>query len=326
MNRNEAMILLVSMMIICFFYTAISKCHSFQQLTIIIDSEICGGTKRIKTLLDDIEHAIIRKKGIERLLQLNKIQVINHRGYDRIAPENTLSAFMLSKMKGYSWIETDVRSTSDSVIVLLHDSSINRTARNADGTKITKTFFINNITYADVLNYDFGIWKSKSYRGEKIPTLKQALKLCKRIDLKMTIEIKSKDIVLADLVALVNQYGMSGRVEYLSGNKDIVSRLSRLLNNGHIGYNGACNSSLHSYLSSIRINGNIVYYHTNIYDKDATRRAVLDEIAKDGFMIVSRVYSKQAVINAPSYSTIYITDVLYPKKILYEEVLQSEYD
>ena len=210
--------------------------------------------------------------------------------------------------------------------MITSSASINRTARNAAGTKITKTFFINNITYADVLKYDFGIWKSKSYRGEKIPTLEQAMKLCKRIGLKMTIEIKSKDIVLADLVALVNQYGMSGRVEYLSGNKDIVSRLSRLLNNGHIGYNGACNSSLHSYLSSIRINGNIVYYHTNIYDKDATRRAVLDEIAKDGFMIVSRVYSKQAVINAPSYSTIYITGVLYPKKILYEEVLQSEYD
>ena len=325
MKKKVAVIILVCMMIICFLY-AKNEDKGFQQMPRIIASDVCADIKRIETLFGDIENIIIRRKGIERLLQLNKIQVINHRGYGRIAPENTLSAFRLSKMKGYDWVETDIRSTTDGIMVLLHDSSINRTARNADGTKITKTFFINNITYADVLKYDFGIWKSKSYRGEKIPTLEQTLKLCKCIGLKMTIEIKSKDIVLSDLVALVNQYGMSGRVEYLSSNKDIISNLSRLLNNGHIGYNGACNSFLHSYLSSIRVNGNIVYYHTNIYDKDATRRAVLDEIAKDGFVIVSRVYSKQAVINAPSYSTIYITDVLYPKIILYEEVLQSEYD
>ena len=54
---------------------------------------------------------------------------INHRGYNKIAPENTIPAYALSKENGYKYVETDVRFTSDGIPVLLHDVSINRTAR-----------------------------------------------------------------------------------------------------------------------------------------------------------------------------------------------------
>ncbi|MBQ0070817.1 MAG: hypothetical protein KBS81_03020, partial [Spirochaetales bacterium] len=51
---------------------------------------------------------------------------INHRGYNTVAPENTLSAFRLSKEKGFTQVETDVAFTLDGVPVLLHDSTIDR--------------------------------------------------------------------------------------------------------------------------------------------------------------------------------------------------------
>lgn len=118
------------------------------------------------------------------------VKSINHRGYNSIAPENTIPAFKLSRRKGFKVVEADVRMTSDNVPVLLHDDTINRTARNADGTEISGTVYINSITYEQALQYDFGIWKSFEYAGTKIPTLEQFLTTCKYIGIDAYIEIK----------------------------------------------------------------------------------------------------------------------------------------
>jgi len=54
-----------------------------------------------------------------------------HRGARGLAPENTLAAFSLGAELGVDIMELDIRATSDGEIVVLHDSSIDRTT---DGT------------------------------------------------------------------------------------------------------------------------------------------------------------------------------------------------
>lgn len=248
------------------------------------------------------------------------LKEINHRGYNSVAPENTVHAFRLSKIKGFNWVETDIRKTSDDIIVCLHDSTINRTARNADGTVLSSDIAIADITYADALNYDFGIWKSSVYAGTKIPTLAETLALCKAIGLDLTIEIKVNALATTDLIALVAQYGMTDHVEYI-GSKAAISAMAAILHNGRIGLVGSdsyCDSNLRAYLESVRINGNAVYYHTDIYNNDATRRAILDDIAGAGFIVVSRVNSDAEVANAPTYSTIYMTNATHARQYLYD--------
>ena len=110
------------------------------------------------------------------------VKSINHRGYSS-APENTLAAFIMSKKKGYSYVECDVRFTSDGVPVLLHDADIDRTS-NGTGN-------IADMTFEEVRALDFGSWKSSDYAGEQIPTLEEFLILCKRLDLHPYIEIKA---------------------------------------------------------------------------------------------------------------------------------------
>ena len=58
MNKKEAVIILVCMMIICFLY-AKNEDKGFQQTTRIIASDICADIKRIETLFGDIENIII---------------------------------------------------------------------------------------------------------------------------------------------------------------------------------------------------------------------------------------------------------------------------
>jgi glycerophosphoryl diester phosphodiesterase len=52
---------------------------------------------------------------------------IGHRGASGDAPENTIPAFTLAFTQGANGFETDLRTTKDGVIVLIHDDTVDRT-------------------------------------------------------------------------------------------------------------------------------------------------------------------------------------------------------
>lgn len=134
---------------------------------------------------------------------------VNHRGYNTIAPENTLSAFRLSKENGFDYVETDVSFTADSVAVLLHDNTIDRTS-NGKGP-------ISSITFDDVRKFDFGSWKDAAYKGEKIPSFEEFLDLCIELDLYPYIELKEGNRQqIRSLVDMVEDYGLSDKVTWIS--------------------------------------------------------------------------------------------------------------
>lgn len=131
----------------------------------------------------------------------NKLYMI-HRGARITAPENTMPAFILARELGFKYVETDVRYTSDMVAVLLHDGTINRTARNADGSVIAETISIADITYEQALTYDFGIAAGEKYRGTKIPTLAEFLHWCKATGMIPVLEQKIRNI--AEMNGVIN--------------------------------------------------------------------------------------------------------------------------
>lgn len=53
--------------------------------------------------------------------------IIAHRGASGERPEHTLSAYKLALEQGADYIEPDLRSTKDGVLIALHDTSLNRT-------------------------------------------------------------------------------------------------------------------------------------------------------------------------------------------------------
>ena len=69
---------------------------------------------------------------------MNKCLFEAHRGVGTENPENTLRSLKAACVQGYDAIEVDPDVTSDGVPVLMHDNTINRTARNKDGSVIEK--------------------------------------------------------------------------------------------------------------------------------------------------------------------------------------------
>lgn len=158
------------------------------------------------------------------------VRSINHRGWHE-CPENTLVAYKQSKIHGFDAGECDVRFTSDNIPVLLHDQSINRTARNADGTTISDTINISSITYEQALEYDFGIYKDSDYAGTKIPTLAQYLTLCRNIGLSPYIEVEAgfsaaKHKIIADTVI---SCGVVDEVTFISSDSDALINIMQYI-------------------------------------------------------------------------------------------------
>lgn len=146
------------------------------------------------------------------------IRYVAHRGYHVQAPENTMPAFAAAAEAGYQFMESDVHFTKDGVAVLCHDSTINATARNADGSKIVGVKSIQFMTYEELLQYDFGIAAGEAYRGTRIPTFREWIAFCREADVTPYIELKSRMTTeqVQTLMQLVEEAGMTDRVVWIS--------------------------------------------------------------------------------------------------------------
>jgi glycerophosphoryl diester phosphodiesterase len=108
---------------------------------------------------------------------LNLPPVIGHRGAAAHAPENTLAGFRKASELGCDWVEFDVRLTADGALVVCHDDRLDRTT---DGRgRISK------LPLAAIRRCDAG-------NGEHVPTLGEALSLCRKLGLGANVEIKAE--------------------------------------------------------------------------------------------------------------------------------------
>ena len=188
-----------------------------------------------KGLKIDIEYITPTKKFVEKtcknfkILTNNNIKSVNHRGFNTVAPENTLPAFKLSKEMGFEYVECDVQLTQDGIPVLIHDETINRTSNG--------TGYVKDLTFEYLRNLDFGKWKNIKYSGTKIPTFDEFIFLCKNLGLHPYIEIKfnanySDAEMLFDIV---KKYGMINNVTWISGYMTGLERISQLDSHARLG-------------------------------------------------------------------------------------------
>lgn len=262
-----------------------------------------GGTAEVTAINEKLEHSIDYDK---------TVLGINHRGYNYIAPENTLSAFRLSKQMGFNYVETDVSFTSDSVAVCLHDDTIDRTS-NGTGN-------INDLTYAQVSQYDFGSWKSSAYAGEKIPTFEQFIKLCKNLGLKPYIELKNSatytEAQIQSIVDLVERNGMRGKVTYISFNATYLGYVKNYDGEARLGYLADITSTTITTATGLRTSSNEVFIDAGY--GNATSAKVQLAMAAHLPIEVWTVDVETTITGLDSYISGVTSDNLIAGKVLYE--------
>lgn len=101
----------------------------------------------------------------------NYVVVVAHRGDWRNYPENSLPAIESCIRMGVDVVEIDLKLTKDSVLVLSHDRTLNRCT--------TGSGPISDYTYEEILNFDLKAGHGIGRPGIKMPTLREALEVCK---------------------------------------------------------------------------------------------------------------------------------------------------
>ena len=101
-----------------------------------------------------------------------------HLGFLGMAPDNTMPAFELAAETGFRYCIAVPKITKDGKFVCIHDDTINRTARDADGNPPTEEIYVWDKTYEELLAWDYGSCKNEIYKGTKIPLLSDFFDLC----------------------------------------------------------------------------------------------------------------------------------------------------
>jgi glycerophosphoryl diester phosphodiesterase len=111
------------------------------------------------------------------------IDVEGHRGNSVAAPENTLSSARAAA--GYAdFVEFDVYTTADNKIVVMHDSTLDRTT-NGSGSIASRNY----TGYIDGL--DAGSWFSPAFAGEKVPLMSEMVETIRANGMQPFLERKA---------------------------------------------------------------------------------------------------------------------------------------
>jgi glycerophosphoryl diester phosphodiesterase len=124
-----------------------------------------------------------------------------HQGGAHEAPENTLAAFQHAVDLGYRYLETDAQLTSDGVLVVLHDDTLDRTT-DRTGTVAAMTW--EQVRPARVRNPD-----GRGFSGEGVPRLEDVFTRWPTL----RVNVDAKDGRAVDpLIELVRGLGALERV------------------------------------------------------------------------------------------------------------------
>jgi len=190
--------------------------------TEVLPSEL-GGTPTyiVKGKLGKDEYEAIVDARVARVLSIERngghfykwegIIVVGHRGTVKFAPENTIAAFNKAIELGADLLEMDVRETKDGHLVLMHDATVNRTS---DGRGR-----VSAMTLAEIKRLDAGSWFSAEFKGERVPTLKEALAAIRGRALP---DIDFKAGTPQKLVEILKQEGPPGKVTLYCGSWNLM--------------------------------------------------------------------------------------------------------
>lgn len=144
-----------------------------------------------------------------------------HRGFNTVAPENSLPAFGAAVSLGAEEIEFDIWSTKDRVLVSCHDSTLDRVS-DGEGK-------IYDHTYEELLQLDFGVKHGEKFKGLKIPTFEEILqKFGGRVIMNIHVKIwdkNSDDPMIEEIVDLVRKYDCEKHIYFMTTSDEIIKRV-----------------------------------------------------------------------------------------------------
>ena len=134
------------------------------------------------------------------------VVVVAHRGDWRNYPENSIPAIESCIRLGVDMMELDLKLTKDSVLVLSHDHTLNRCT--------TGSGRISDYTYEEILQFDLKAGHGIGRPGIKMPTLREALEVCKD---RILVNVDQGYDYYDQVLAITEELGVTDQILIKSG-------------------------------------------------------------------------------------------------------------
>ncbi|MCE9646313.1 MAG: glycerophosphodiester phosphodiesterase [Chloroflexi bacterium] len=148
--------------------------------------------------------------------------VFAHRGDAVHAPENTLPSFQQALAKGADGVELDAKLTADGHVIVIHDSSVDRTT---DGRGRVASFPLEAIR-----SLDAGKWFDEKFAGTKVPLLEEVFETVGKdglINIELTNYSTPRDGLVSKVCELIKRHNNQGQIlfsSFLPSNLRIASQ------------------------------------------------------------------------------------------------------
>lgn len=153
----------------------------------------------------------------------NAPKLAAHRGLSALYPQNTVPAIEKAAENGFWGFEIDIHTTKDGEWVVIHNDTVDAMT---DGTGEVSSFTLEEIKKLSIDSGN-GI---KNYTDLKIPTLKEALAVCKHSDIVPIIEIKNCDTErFPALAELLKSEKLDKKAVIISFEREYLEKLRPLL-------------------------------------------------------------------------------------------------
>ncbi len=155
---------------------------------------------------------------------MKRVEVVAHRGFSSVAPENTMLSFVKAIQARVDMIELDVRMTADRDLVVIHDETVDRTTTGSGRVGELTVAQIKELTIRNP--YD-------PLSEEKIPTFAEVLAYFQKAPhIQLNVELKIDQMGDRGMEALVVQqatrFGFNHRVIYSSFHHQTLKRIKQL--------------------------------------------------------------------------------------------------
>ena len=165
-----------------------------------------------------------------------------HRGLSSYAPESTFIALREAVDEGFSMAELDVSFTADGRAVILHDETLNRTARGRDGSPPAATLPLSSLTLTQAREYDYGIWRGERFAGQELMTLEQALDFSAESGLSLKLDNRLERYTPEQTERFIEILKAAARPELIGitcKTPSVLARYAALLPQCELHYDGA---------------------------------------------------------------------------------------
>ena len=155
-------------------------------------------------------------------------QVIAHRGASAYAPENTRPAFDLARTMGSRHIETDAQLTTDGLVVLCHDRTLERYGHGPA--------LVEQQSSAHLLSLDMGAWFDPAFAGTPMMSLDELLAdFAAHFTCHVELKGSSPDLARA-VLDVTNRRNAIDRVIFSSFSFEQLERMRQLAPHSRLGW------------------------------------------------------------------------------------------